>query len=77
MDGFTTAYDELVKKHPEMAVKPNDVRTTEYTDSIEIGTPSKGGVCKCYFNSSNLEESKMRVKNAFEVLEYGRKLMGV
>ena len=77
MADFETAYDKLLKEHPEMANKPLDMRTPEFTDSIELGTPSKGGALKVYFNASNLEESKMRVANAYKILEEGRKLMGV
>lgn len=77
MAEFETAYEKMMREHPEMLAKPLDVRTPEYTDSIEIGTPSKGGALKVYFNSSNLEEAKMRVNNAYIILEHGRKLTGV
>lgn len=78
MAEFETAYDQLLKAHPEMiAPKATDVRTTEYTDSIELGTPSKGGALKCYINSSNLPESILRLENAYKVLIRARELMGV
>ena len=40
------------------------VTEVKYPDSMEFGTPSKGGVWKCYFNASNMEESKVRLENA-------------
>lgn len=42
----------------------------ELPDSIELGTPSKGGVLKVYFDSSKKEEAKSRIDNAVEVLSY-------
>lgn len=77
MADFETEYQNLLRAHPEIGQKPLDVRTPEYTDSIELGTPSKGGALKVYFNSSNLDEARMRIENAYKMLELGRKLMGV
>jgi hypothetical protein len=45
-------------------------------DSIEIGTPSKGGALKVYYDSSNPEEGKGLIDNAIEVRRYAQeKLM--
>lgn len=42
----------------------------EFPDSIEVGTPSKGGVLKVYFDATKKEEAKTRIDNAVEVLNY-------
>lgn len=43
---------------------------TERPDSLEIGTPSKGGVLKVYFNAADKEQGKMLVDNALAVLKH-------
>lgn len=42
----------------------------ELPDSIELGTPSKGGVLKVYFDSAKIEDAKQRIDNAAEILNY-------
>lgn len=44
----------------------------ERPDSLEMGTPSKGGSLKVYFNANNLEESKKLVDNAIAIREYAK-----
>ena len=44
-------------------------------DSLEIGTPAKGGAIKCYLNFDRVEEFKKKIDNAFEVRRYAQKLM--
>lgn len=39
-------------------------------DSIEIGTPSKGGAVKVYGDYNNIESFKKKIKNAAEVKKY-------
>lgn len=46
------------------------LKKVEFPDSVEIGTPSKGGVLKVYFDSSKLDEAKQRIDNAAAVLNY-------
>ena len=41
-------------------------------DSITIGTPSKGGEMKVYFNANNPEDAKLRIDRAVLALEYAR-----
>ena len=36
-------------------------------DSVEVGSPSKGGSVKVYFNAANLEDAKQRAENAVKV----------
>jgi hypothetical protein len=43
---------------------------TARPDSIEIGTPSKGGVLKVYFDASNPEEMMELISNAKRGLLY-------
>jgi len=42
----------------------------ELPDSIELGTPSKGGVLKVYFDSAKPEDAKLRIDNATDILNY-------
>ena len=43
---------------------------TENPDSIEIGTPSKGGAVKIYGDFNNLEAFKKKIDAAKEVKKY-------
>jgi hypothetical protein len=43
---------------------------TENPDSIEIGTPSKGGAIKIYGDFNNTEAFKKKIDAAKEVKEY-------
>jgi hypothetical protein len=47
----------------------------QWPDSIEIGTPSKGGGLKIYFNASNPEETDDRIKKAYEALKRAREMV--
>ena len=44
-------------------------------DSLEIGTPSKGGAIKVYGNFNSNEEFKQKIKKAFEVRDYANDKM--
>ena len=46
-------------------------------DSLEIGTPSKGGAVKIYGNFIHLEAFKMKIDKAKEVKEYAQLKLGV
>jgi hypothetical protein len=48
----------------------------ENPDSIEIGTPSKGGVIKVYGDFINPEAFKLKIDNAIEVRNYANSKMG-
>jgi len=41
-------------------------------DSIELGTPSKTGVLKVYFNASEPEKAKEKIKQAKELLKFAK-----
>ena len=43
---------------------------TENPDSIEIGTPSKGGAVKIYGNFAELEAFKKKIDAAADVKKY-------
>jgi len=49
-------------------------QVTERQDSIEIGTPGKGGALKIYFDEGDLEGAETRVMNAFNVRELANRL---
>jgi len=40
------------------------------TDSVELGTPSKGGAMKVYFDAANPDEARTLVDNAYMIREY-------
>ncbi len=46
------------------------VNRTENPDSIEIGTPSKGGAIKVYGNFTEPDDFKKKIDNAIEVRKY-------
>ena len=46
------------------------VQVNDNPDSLEIGTPSKGGAIKVYGNFDDKEEFKKKLKNAKEVREF-------
>lgn len=39
----------------------------ELPDSVEIGTPSKGGVIKIYFNADDPKRAEERIISAFAI----------
>ena len=41
-------------------------------DSIEIGSPSKGGCMKVYGDASNKEEFKEKIKNMAELRQFAQ-----
>ena len=47
-----------------------------YPDSIEVGTPAKGGVFKVYFDASKPDETKIRIDNAAKALAYANEVRG-
>ena len=42
----------------------------ERKDSVEIGTASKGGALKIYFDTTDPEQAKTLIDNAIKVREY-------
>ena len=43
---------------------------TLYPDSIEIGTPGKGGCIHIFFDSGNLAEAQQRIENVVKIKEF-------
>jgi len=43
-------------------------------DSIEIGTPSKGGALKIYFDAGDPLDSEHRIREAFRLRELAQSL---
>ena len=39
-------------------------------DSIELGSPTKGGKIKVYFDAKDVEDAKKKIDNAKLVLDY-------
>ena len=52
-------------------------QVTENPDSIEMGTPSKGGAIKIYGNFADVEEFKKKIDAAKKVREYAQANIGV
>ncbi len=42
------------------------------SDSLEIGTPAKGGAIKVYCDFKNLDETKAKIDNAIQAREYAQ-----
>jgi len=53
------------------------VHINENADSIEIGTPGKGGAIKVYFNSDKIDEAKVKIDNAAEVRAYAQTKLNI
>lgn len=47
----------------------------KFTDSLEIGTASKGGALKIYFNADNPEAAMKRIQTAFRVRAFAQDCM--
>jgi len=43
------------------------LKNLDLKDSIEVGTPAKGGAIKVYLNGLNMEESKQKILNMIEL----------
>ena len=43
---------------------------TLYPDSIEIGTPGKGGCIHIFFDSGNLTEAQQRIDNVVAIRQH-------
>ena len=50
---------------------------TENPDSLEIGTPSKGGAIKVYGDFINPDGFKAKIDNAIEVRNYTKSKLGL
>ena len=50
---------------------------TENPDSIEIGTPSKGGAIKVYGDFCNPDGFKAKIDNAIEIKAYTNTKLGL
>jgi hypothetical protein len=50
---------------------------TTYQDSIEIGTPSKGGVIKVYGDFSDIDGFKKRIDDAILLRKYLQDQTGI
>lgn len=61
--------DETEKKVIDMLI---GVLTNQRKDSITIGSASKGGEIKVYFDAGNMEEAKERIDKAMEVRSYAQ-----
>jgi hypothetical protein len=65
--------DETEQKVVDMLV---GFLTNQRRDSIEIGSASKGGTVKVYFDSKDLTDAKKRIDNAVDTRDYANKKIG-
>lgn len=47
----------------------------ELLDSVEVGTPSKGGALKVYFNAANKEDAEKRLRNGNDMRKLAQELI--
>ena len=45
------------------------LQRTERPDSIELGTPGRGGTLKVYFDSEDTADAEKRIRNGFYLRE--------
>lgn len=61
----------------ELERRAQVAEVTSRTDSVEIGTPSKGGVLKVYFDSGEPKEKvEARITNAANALRFANSERG-
>ena len=61
---------------PKMEILNKSVVINERPDSLEIGTPAKGGAVKVYTDFLDKGITEQRIKAAFEARKYAQSLMG-
>ena len=49
----------------------------ESKDSLEIGTPAKGGAIKIYGDFNDKESFEIKIKKAKEIREFAQKELGI
>jgi hypothetical protein len=50
------------------------LQRAERPDSIESGTPGRGGCVKVFFDSGDLDDAERRVRNAYRIREIAASL---
>lgn len=55
-----------------LEVEKEKAKVERRTDSIDIGTPSKGGALKVYFDASNPDEARTLIDEAVVVRKYAQ-----
>ena len=54
-----------------------NIHRTENSSSLELGTPSKGGAIKVYFDADKLDDAKRKIDNAIILRAYAAEKMGM
>lgn len=60
---------------PTAAFEYRHIHISEDPDSIEVGTPGKGGCIKVYGNFRDPEGFKAKIKNAHALKQYAAELL--
>lgn len=68
----SSAYVEIERLQNARSAVAKHLTINENPDSIEIGSPSKGGAIKIYGNFNDLEAFKAKVRNAKELRTYAQ-----
>ena len=50
-----------------IALMRAEIEAEQEKDSIEVGTPSKGGAVKIYINANKPDEARQKIKNALDL----------
>ena len=69
--GYALPIKTFIGLYANLFPAPRSEQVDPYTSSVEIGTPSKDGKIKVYFDPGNVEESKNRMHNAVIIREFG------
>lgn len=56
-------------------VEYRHIHISEDPDSIEVGTPGRGGAIKVYGDFRNPEGFRAKIKNAYELRKYANELL--
>jgi hypothetical protein len=62
---------EPVSEEGTEVVRIENYQINKNADSLEIGTPSKGGAIKIYCDFNDVEACKQKIRNAREVRDFG------
>lgn len=62
----------MTNDEASVVIHKHETVNPSFQDSIEIGTPGKGGNLKVYFNASDIVTARERIDNAYKLLVYAR-----
>src|SRR3990167_2315198 len=69
-------YENEMELGGNMAEETIQRNVNDAPDSLEIGTPAKGGAIKVYGNANDLEGFKKKIDSMIELRKYAQKVIG-